>query len=202
MHLLNDPAFVAFAGLLLATGVLRLVEIAVSVRRVRLRPESLVREPWVFPLMVLLHSGLVFGPLAEVLLLERPVVAGLAAGAGSILVLAVGLRVWTLRTIGRSWNVRVVVPPADGIVTTGPYAWIRHPNYLAVILEIATLPLLHTAWISCLTLSSINAFVLFHRIRTEEAQLEEIDEWRRTMAGRPRLIPRRRGQTSVCPPSG
>ena len=190
-----DPALVVFAGLLLATGILRLVEIAVSARRIRLRPDSLVPEPRLFPLMAVLHAAVVFGPLAEVLWLERPVVPALAVGAGSVLVLAVALRSWTLRTIGRVWNVRVVVPPADGIVTTGPYAWIRHPNYLAVILEIATLPLLHTAWISCLTLSSINAFVLFHRIRTEEAQLEKIDEWRRAMAGRPCLIPRSRGQT-------
>ena len=172
MNRLADPAFGVFAGLLLATGALRLVEIAVSIRRVRRRPDALVPEPWLFPLMVLLHAGLVFGPPAEVLWLERPVIPALAIGAGIVLVLAVGLRVWMLRTIGRSWNVRVVLPPADGIVTTGPYAWIRHPNYLAVILEIATLPLLHTAWISCLALSSINAFVLFHRIRTEEAQLE------------------------------
>ncbi len=189
MNRLADPAFGAFAGLLLATGVLRLVEIAVSVRRIRKRPDALVPEPWLFPLMVALHVGLVLGPLAEVLSLERTVVPALAIGAGTVLLLAVGLRVWTLRTIGRSWNVRVVVPPADGIVTTGPYAWIRHPNYLAVIFEIATLPLLHTAWISCLTLSSINAFVLFHRIRTEEAQLEGLEEWRRTMADRPRLVP-------------
>ncbi len=189
MNRLADPAFGMFAGLLLATGVLRLVEIAVSVRRIRRRPDALVPEPWLFPLMAVLHAGLVLGPLAEVLWLERPLVPALAIGAGTVLALAVGLRVWTLRTIGRSWNVRIVVPPADGIVTTGPYAWIRHPNYLAVILEIATLPLLHTAWISCLTLSSINAFVLFHRIRTEEAQLERLEEWRRAMAGRARLVP-------------
>ena len=189
MNRLADPTFGVFAGLLLATGVLRLVEVVVSVRRARRRPDDVVREPWLFPLMAVLHAGLVFGPLAEVLLLERRVVPALAIGAGTVLLLAVGLRVWTLRTIGRSWNVRIVVPPPDGIVTTGPYAWIRHPNYLAVILEIATLPLLHTAWISCLTLSSINAFVLFHRIRTEEAHLERVEEWRRTMAGRARLVP-------------
>ncbi len=189
MNRLADPAFGVFAGLLLATGVLRLAEIAVSIGRIRRRPDALVPEPWLFPLMAVLHAGLLLGPLAEVLWLERPLVPALAIGAGTVLLLAVGLRVWTLRTIGRSWNVRVVVPPADGIVTTGPYAWIRHPNYLAVILEIATLPLLHTAWISCLALSSINAFVLFHRIRTEEAQLERVEEWRQAMAGRPRLIP-------------
>ena len=189
MSPLSDPIFLVFAGLLLATGMMRLVEIVVSVRRIRRRPGALVREPWLFPLMALLHVALVFGPLVEVLRLERPVVPALAAAAGAVLILAVVLRVWTLKTIGRSWNVRVVVPAPGEIVTTGPYAWIRHPNYLVVILEVAALPLLHTAWISCLVLSSINAFVLFHRIRIEESQLERIEEWRRAMSGRPRLVP-------------
>jgi methyltransferase len=94
-----------------------------------------------------------------------------------------------LRTIGRAWNVRIVTPRSDAVATTGPYAWIRHPNYLAVILEIAALPLLHTAWVSCALLSALNAFVLFHRIRREEQQLSTLPAWRDAMAGLPRLIP-------------
>jgi methyltransferase len=125
----------------------------------------------------------------EVVWLDRPFVPLLAALAASVLVLATSLRVWTLRTMGRSWNVRVLRPSPEEIVTTGPYAWIRHPNYLAVILEIAALPLLHTAWISCLTLSAFNAFVLYHRVRVEEAQLEQLPAWRAAMSDRARWIP-------------
>ena len=184
-----SPAFVVFAGLLLATGVMRLTEGLVSVRRIRRRPAALVAEPWLFPLMALLHIGLVFGPLAEVLWLERPFVPQLAALAATVLVLATLLRIWALRTIGRAWNVRVLRPTTDEIVTTGPYAWVRHPNYLAVILEIAAFPLLHTAWVSCLALSAVNVFVLYHRVRLEEAQLEELPAWRDAMANRARWIP-------------
>ena len=96
---------------------------------------------------------------------------------------------WTLRTIGRSWNVRVVQPEGDAIATTGPYRWIRHPNYLVVILEIAALPLVHSAWLAALGLTALNGFVLFHRIRTEEASLMEVPAWREAMADRTRLIP-------------
>jgi methyltransferase len=184
-----SPAFVVFAALLLATGVMRLTEGLVSARRIRRRPAALVAEPWLFPLMALLHTGLVFGPLAEVVWLERPFIPQLAALAATVLALATLLRIWALRTIGRAWNVRVLRPTADEIVTTGPYAWVRHPNYLAVILEIAAFPLLHTAWVSCLALSAVNVFVLYHRVRLEEAQLEHLPAWRDAMANRARWIP-------------
>lgn len=179
----------AFVVVLAATGLMRLGELAVSVRRMRADPSAVVAEPWLFPLMALLHTGFIVGPLAEVALLSRPFVPWLAGGAGLVLLAATGLRVWTLRTLGRAWNVRVVRPPADAIVTAGPYRWVRHPNYLVVILEIGTLPLLHTAWLSAIALSLLNGFVLYHRIRTEERMLATIPAWRAAMEGRARLLP-------------
>ena len=146
-------------------------------------------EPRLFPLMALLHAGLVFGPLAEVWLLERAFVPWLAAASAVLLVSATVLRVWTLATIGGSWNVRVVRPEPGGVVTGGPYRFIRHPNYLCVILELLALPLFHGAWISALALGLLNGVVLWVRIRTEEAMLSEIDAWRAAFADRARLIP-------------
>ena len=84
---------------------------------------------------------------------------------------------------------RVVPPRPDQIVITGPYAFIRHPNYLVVILEIAALPLLHTAYLSALALSLLNAVVLTSRIRTEEQALAQVSGWSTAMASRKRLIP-------------
>jgi len=187
--MIASAPFLVFAGLLLLTGGMRLVELIVSVRRVRARPDALVAEPGLFPAMALLHTGLVAAPIAEVLLAGRPFVPWVAACAVAGLVGATALRIWTLRTIGASWNVRVVVPEATGIATTGPYAYIRHPNYLCVIVEIACLPLLHTAWLSALALSIGNALVLWRRIRTEEAALSQIPAWREAMADRWRLVP-------------
>lgn len=182
-------AQVAFALVLLATGLMRLVELGVSVRRMRERPGDVVDEPRLFPFMALLHAGLVLLPIAEVLWLDRPFRVGWAATAGAVLVLATALRVWTLRTIGWAWNVRVVQPPEDAVVTSGPYRYIRHPNYVCVIAEIAALPLLHGAWCSALALSVWNAGVLFVRIRTEEDMLMKIPAWRQAFADRARLIP-------------
>ena len=181
--------FLLFAILLLGTGAMRLVELLVSIRRFRARPDALIGEPALFPAMALLHFGLVFGPLAEVWLLERTFVPWLGGLCAVVLLGATGLRVWTLRTIGGAWNVRVVRPSPGTIATGGPYRWIRHPNYLCVVLELAALPLFHTAWVSALALTCLNAAVLFVRIRTEEAMLMEIDAWREAFSDRARLIP-------------
>ena len=97
-----------FLLLIGATGVMRLVEVAVSARRAAERRDAVVAEAWLFPLMVLLHVGVIVLPVAEVVLLERSLHPWLAAGAGTVLFGATALRVWTLRSIGRAWNVRVV----------------------------------------------------------------------------------------------
>jgi len=176
-----------FVALLLATGLMRLGEVAVSARRIRARPDALVSERWLFPLMAALHAGLIVAPLVEWIALARRPIPGVSEAALAVFVAATALRVWTLRTLGRSWNVRVVRPPE--IVTTGPYRWIRHPNYLVVVLEIAALPLVGGAWVSAAALSALNAFVLFHRIRNEEAVLAQDPAWARAMAGKARLLP-------------
>lgn len=181
------PSVIAFSALIAVLALVRLGELVVSARRRRQATSTPVAEPWSFPLMILLHTGLLIGPLLEVVLLERPLLAPLAVGAGAVLALATALRVWTLRTLGRSWNVRVLAPPE--IVTRGPYAWIRHPNYLVVILELAAIPLLHTAWISAVALTALNALVLTARIRTEESTLAQDPDWVAAMTSRKRLIP-------------
>jgi methyltransferase len=168
---------------------MRLGEVVVSVRRMRARPDAVVAEPRLFPAMVALHTAFIALPLAEVLLLSRAFSPWLAGSALAVFAFACGLRVWTLGTIGRAWNVRVVVPEADAIATTGPYRYIRHPNYLVVILEIASLPLVHGAWISSIALSIANGLVLAVRIRNEERALAEIPAWRAHMADKARLLP-------------
>ncbi len=178
-----------FLAVIALVALQRLGELVVSARRLRARGEALVAEPGLFPFMVAVHVGLLVAPPLEVIALERPFVPALAAAAAGVLVGATALRVWTLRSLGRAWNVRVVVPEEGAVVTSGPYAWIRHPNYLVVVLELASIPLLHTAWMSALALSALNAVVLVRRIRTEEAALQQLPAWRAAMAGKKRLVP-------------
>ena len=56
-------------------------------------------------------------------------------------------------------------------VTGGPYRWVRHPNYVAVVLEGIALPLVHSAWITSLVFTVLNAGLLTVRIRAEDAAL-------------------------------
>lgn len=182
-------AFAVFVGLLVATGLLRVGEVLVSWRRQAARAEAVVAEGALFPAMALLHGALIALPLVEVVVLHRPFLGWLAAGSVATLSLATALRVWTLSTLGRAWNVRVVRPEEQQVVTSGPYRFVRHPNYLCVVLEIAALPLFHTAVLSAVVLSAWNAAVLVVRIRNEEAVLSRLPAWREAFAGRARLVP-------------
>lgn len=180
-------ALAAFGLLLTATALVRLGEVAVSLRRIARRPAALVPEPGLFPLMVALHVGFVLLPLVEVVALHRPYDPRLGAVAGAVFGVATTIRIWTLWHLRRSWNVRVLAP--SEVTTTGPYRWLRHPNYAVVVLEIASLPLIHGAWVSALLLSVCNGLVLRRRIRTEEAVLMQLPAWRAAFDGRARLLP-------------
>jgi methyltransferase len=83
-----------------------------------------------------------------------------------------GARIWVLTTLGRRWTTRIIVMPAAPLVTTGPYRFVSHPNYLVVIGEIAVLPLcLGLPWFALL-FSVANLVVLTIRIRAENASLK------------------------------
>jgi methyltransferase len=139
-----------------------------------------------YPVMVAAHVGLLSLPLLEAARRprHRPRYRWLA-----VLLFATALRLWSIRSLGRSWNVRAAVPADLRPVTSGPYAFIRHPNYLAVILEFAAVPLIAGAWVSAVVLSATNALVLFDRIRAEEQLLSASAAYRQAFAGKKRFIP-------------
>jgi len=80
-------------------------------------------------------------------------------------------RVWVLRTLGNRWTTRIIVVPGETLVTGGPYHFVRHPNYLVVIGEIAVLPLVFGLWDIAIIFSLLNAAVLTVRIRAENSAL-------------------------------
>lgn len=124
-----------------------------------------------YPVMVLLHAGLLVGCLVEVLLLDAPFVPALAAAMLAVLVAAHALRWWCIRSLGRQWNTRVVVVPGLPLVSRGPYRLLRHPNYVAVVAEGLALPLVHGAWVTAAVFTVCNAALLVVRIRVEERAL-------------------------------
>ncbi len=80
-------------------------------------------------------------------------------------------RYWVLISLGRRWTIRIIVVPAEKLVTRGPYRFIRHPNYAVVAGEIAVVPLSLGLPIYALVFSILNAIVLAIRIPAENAAL-------------------------------
>jgi methyltransferase len=184
---LSLQLYLVFLGLLYAERGLELVVSQRNVRRMR-AAGAVEHGRRRFFVMAAFHA--LFPALAaiEVLLLHRafPGFAGYAALG--VALLAQGLRWWAVRTLGPAWNVRVVVASGREPVTSGPYRFLRHPNYLAVVLEMAAVPLIHGAWLTAVLASVVNAILLADRIRTEERALgpryaELFAEHRRLLPG-------------------
>ena len=180
-----------FLFLLASVGATRLIEMRLSRRHQRALQEhgiARVPEPH-FPWMVALHTGILVGAAAEVLIWRRPMLWPLAAVALALVTLANLLRFWVIATMGPHWNVQVMGSTRLGVVTDGPFRYIRHPNYVAVYVELLALPLVHTAWVTAAAGAALHALVLRRRIALEESVLMADDAYRQAMAGKPRFIP-------------
>jgi len=159
--------------LVLAVGVERLAELRVARRNAQWSHERGGREygGGHYPVMVALHTALLAGCLIEVVLAHRGFVPALGWAMLVVVVAAQALRWWCIRTLGPQWNTRILVVPGLPLITAGPYRWLRHPNYVAVIAEGIALPLVHSAWITATVFTAANAILLTARIRTEDAAL-------------------------------
>ena len=127
-----------------------------------------------YPAMVTLHTALLAGCLLEPVLLHRPFIPALGWPMLLIAVAAQALRWWCITTLGYQWNTRVIVIPGAERVTGGPYRFLPHPNYVAVIAEGIALPLVHTAWITAVVFTILNAVLLRTRIHVENRALASL----------------------------
>lgn len=167
-------SLVLYAALVLATGLERLVELVVSARNARWSLARGGRESGRghFPAMVALHTGLLVACVAEAALADRPFLPWLGWPALVLVLASQGLRWWCIAVLGPRWNTRVIVVPGLPLVRRGPYRVLSHPNYVAVVAEGVALPLVHTAWVTALTFTVLNAVLLLRfRIPAEERAL-------------------------------
>ncbi|HEY6947155.1 MAG TPA: isoprenylcysteine carboxylmethyltransferase family protein [Candidatus Acidoferrum sp.] len=180
-----------YLALLAAVGLLRLVELGISrqhQRRMIAGGAVRVPEPH-FKWMVAVHTGVLIGAALEVVLLRRPFLP-LFGTTMFVLFLASNLmRLWVVRTLGNLWSVQVMDSTRMGVVTTGPFRFVRHPNYTGVTLEMISLPLIHTAWITATVTVLAYAVVMSLRIRAEENVLMASAEYRAAMGHKPRFLP-------------
>ncbi len=129
-----------------------------------------------YVVMVVLHTGLLVGVLAEVWLRRPDFQPALGWTMLALAVASQGLRWWCITTLGRRWNTRVMVVPGLPLVSGGPYRLLPHPNYVAVVVEGFALPLVHSAWWTAVAFTVLNAALLRVRIRVEEAALRSAAE--------------------------
>jgi len=155
-----------------AVTLQRLLELRLSRRHERImRARGAVeRGREHYPLMVGLHALWLLSTLAESLL-RGPVLWPVPL---ILFLLVQPLRYWAILSLGDNWNTRILVVPGAQLVRRGPYRYLKHPNYVVVVVEIATFPLIFGAWITALVFSALNAALLTVRIREENRALAEL----------------------------
>ncbi len=184
MGLLTPRGRTALVVLLAAQ---RLGEVRHSARNRARAGEGVPASPETYPAMVAAHVALFVTAGWP----RRPhrVPAAVEAAALAGVVAAACLRLSVIRTLGESWNITAHVSPSTRVITSGPYRWLRHPNYTAVALEFACLPVAVGAVRDAVWLSLADAMVLWPRVRAEEALLDRLPGYREAFAGVPRFVP-------------
>lgn len=157
-------------SVVLLVAAQRLAELRVAARNTRrLRARGAVEHGrGHYPLFVVLHTAWL-----SALLLAVPADRWPDPTLLAVFALLQAARVWIILSLEGRWTTRVLVLPGVPPVERGPYRWLRHPNYVVVAAEIAVLPLAFGAWRTALLFSLLNALLLRHRVRVEDAALAE-----------------------------
>ena len=178
-----------YGALLVAVGLERVGELVLSKRNAAAAfAQGAVEVGQThYAVMAAFHTLFLLACLAEPLLLNRafPPVLGWVALTGAVL--AQLLRYWAITTLGRRWNTRIIVLPEASPVTSGPYRFVKHPNYLAVVIEMVCLPLIFGGFLTAVIFSVGNSALLFVRIRAEEQALGS--KYASAFAGKSRFVP-------------
>ena len=160
----------------LALLVLVLLERAIELDRSRKHVRALLARGGVergrghYALVVIAHAAFYVAWTVETWL-RRPEAGLWTAAWIGLFALLQAARLWTTASLGERWTTRIVVLPFAPLVRRGPYRWIRHPNYVIVVLEIATLAIAFRAWATLALGLALQAAALAVRIRTESAAL-------------------------------
>ena len=137
--------------------------------------------------MAAFHTAFLFACLGEAWLSGRPFPQALGWVALVGALAAQALRYWAITTLGQRWNTRIIVLQEAEPVTGGPYKYLKHPNYSAVVLEMICLPLIYGSFLTAVIFSLGNAAILFVRIRAEEEALGS--KYQAAFAGKSRFLP-------------
>ncbi len=164
--------FFLFVTLLVIQRILELVLARRNESTVR-KMGAIESDAGGYKFIVLMHAAFFLSLVSEYLLLGRtlnehwPVLI-------VIFLLTQALRYWSIMSLGIYWNTKVFVVPGNPIIRKGPYRYLKHPNYLAVAIEIAVIPLIFSCYITSAVFSLLNLLVLRRRIRIEDTALQAV----------------------------
>jgi methyltransferase len=163
---------ILFFGFILFVIFQRLVELYIANRnkRILLNKGAVEHDKKGYVYIVIMHTSFFIFLILEYILLDRSL-NKYWTYLITIFLLTQSLRYWAIVSLGIFWNTRVIVFNNLRAEVAGPYKFFRHPNYLAVLIEIAVIPLIFSCFITATLFSIINLFVLRRRIRIEENAL-------------------------------
>ena len=168
-----------------------LVESWISARNSRalLQKKAVEIAPFLLPVMAMLYGVMYFGSLAEHLFVHREISLTWVFFFGILFCFAKALKFWAIASLGSFWTMRVLILPESRVVTAGPYRWIRHPNYVAVLLEIAATTLIGKCFYTFGVVIILFSVTLVFRIHYEESALKEYTDYSDQLAVRHRFLP-------------
>src|SRR5262245_38722863 len=128
-----DVMVIAYLGLLVAVAALRIFELRISrrnqARMIELGASKIAKPPFFW--VVLAHTAVLVCAALEVVFLHRRFHPVLAAAMLAVFLASNAVRLWVVMAMGQLWNVQVMDSARLGVVVTGPFRYIRHPNYVA-----------------------------------------------------------------------
>lgn len=169
--MLSAAILVLAVALVAAQRLFELVLARRNERRARAR-DAVERGQRHYLLIVVLHTLWLVSTLVEGLL-RGPDIPAFWPVPLALFLLVQPLRYWAIFSLGERWNTKILVLPGEKPVRRGPYRYIDHPNYVVVVVEILTFPLIFGAWITALVFTVLNAVILSVRIREENRALSE-----------------------------
>jgi len=108
----------------------------------------------------------------------------------TIFLLVQGLRIWAIGSLGRYWNTKILVLPNAQVIRGGPYKFIKHPNYLVVVIELLVIPAMFSAYGTACIFSLLNACLLVFRIKEEERSLKQFTAYEEAFHACNRFVPK------------